>query len=179
MQYKPRPGDLGGITRPQSYSMWEKNVSSNQILHKPVFENNQSANPRRGDFWREVSGGRGAAGVGATSTKTLCQGTHRCRLAGTQNIPKNNPRCDPGQEIRREKSKVRAWELLLTPFPCQVGGERAQKSSATAARHQLCLLHGQMCSPGLCTRAFGSAFPMKYCWCCSCNIYVTDATSFY
>lgn len=28
--------------------MWEKNVFLNQILHKPVFKNNQSANPSSG-----------------------------------------------------------------------------------------------------------------------------------
>ena len=48
LQYQPRLGDLRGITDPQSFSVWEKNVFSNQILHKPVFKNNQSANPYSG-----------------------------------------------------------------------------------------------------------------------------------
>lgn len=65
--------------------MWEKNVSSNQILHKPVFENNQSTNPRRGDFWREVSGGQEVAGAGATSTKTQRQGTLRPQVQTDMN----------------------------------------------------------------------------------------------
>lgn len=45
LQYQPRPSDLRGITDPQSFSMWEKNVFSNQIFHKSVFKNNQDANP--------------------------------------------------------------------------------------------------------------------------------------
>lgn len=45
LQYQPRPGDLRGITDPQSFSMWEKNVFSNQIFHKSVFKNNQGTNP--------------------------------------------------------------------------------------------------------------------------------------
>ena len=48
LQYQPRLGDLRGITDPQSFSVWEKNVFSNQILHKPVFKNNQRANPSSG-----------------------------------------------------------------------------------------------------------------------------------
>lgn len=48
LQYQPRLGDLRGITDPQSFSVWEKNVFSNEILHKPVFKNNQSANPSSG-----------------------------------------------------------------------------------------------------------------------------------
>lgn len=35
----------------------KKNVSSNQILHNSVFENNQSANPCCGDFWGRGEGG--------------------------------------------------------------------------------------------------------------------------
>lgn len=45
LQYEPHLGDWRGITDPQSFSMCEKNVFLNQILHKPVFKNNQSANP--------------------------------------------------------------------------------------------------------------------------------------
>lgn len=45
LQYQPRPSDLRGITDPQSFSMCEKNVFSNQIFHKSVFKNNQGANP--------------------------------------------------------------------------------------------------------------------------------------
>lgn len=52
LQYQPRPGDLRGITDPQSFSMREKNVFSNQISHKSVFKNNQGANPpQNGRIW--------------------------------------------------------------------------------------------------------------------------------
>lgn len=66
-----RRGDLRGITDPQSCGVPGKAVFSNQILHKPVFKNNPSANPSAG-----LEGGE--APSPRTFSRSRCP-SRRCR----------------------------------------------------------------------------------------------------
>lgn len=127
----------------------KKNVSSNQILHNSVFENNQSANPCCGDFW------------GGGGWQQDLEPPPRCHRVPW--LPARRPQLAtrPLPCSHRERREPQARQKQHVPRPRPALLQPCSSPTFYVARLGL----------GTCTTSC--------CWCRSCSVCVTDTTSFY